>query len=233
MPDADDSDKTVTRYFVERDVDAAPAGGAGPDNNDVSQERARSPRRFLLSATAVVLLILAAVFVASRDDDGGSQDRMAQRDDPLPQRPLPQGPSAKPTPATAEAKRVIEGWTAAVRAADFEKAAEFFAIPSIVANGGPPRKLDNPALVIAWNATLPCGAKVVRLTSAPQGFTVAVFELTDRKGSSCGSGTGAPAASAIKVKDGKITEWYRLADGAPPPGEPVRPEAPPGPGVET
>lgn len=193
-------------------------------------------RRGSLIAVAALLLVLAAAVGlttgGSGDDDTGGESARV-RTDPIPQRPLPQGPSARPTRPPAGAQRVIERWLAAVRRSDFERAASYFAVPARVQNGGPPRTLDNPALVIAWNATLPCGARLTRATGAAGGFTVAEFVLTDRRGSSCGSGTGAPAASAIKVEDGRITEWYRLPDGAPPPGEPVRPEAPEDPGLQT
>jgi hypothetical protein len=204
-------------------------------------ENARGGTRRIATAAAAaagavlaLLAVLAVVIVVGdRGDDQTRASAPPVTDRPIPQRPVPQGPSVKPSPAPAGAERVIERWLAAVRAGDFEKAAATFAIPARVQNGGPPRTLDNPALVIAWNATLPCGAKLVRLTGGPGGFAIAEFELTDRKGSSCGSGKGAPAASAIKVEKGLITEWYRLPDGAPPPGEPVRPETPEDPGLQT
>ena len=85
--------------------------------------------------------------------------------------------------APRETRRVIERWLAAVRDADFERGASYFAIPSRVQNGGAPQTLDNPAVAIAWNASLPCG-----------------------------SGVGAPASSRIRVEDGRIVEWVRLPD---------------------
>ena len=168
---------------------------------------------------AVVAAGLAIVLL-----DG--EPRNADPGRPIPQRPVPQGPSARPSPPPRGAERVIRRWLAAIRRSDFERAASYFSVPARVQNGGPPETLDNPALVIAWNAALPCGARLTKLSGAPGGYTVAEFVLTDRAGASCGSGIGAPAASAIKVERGLITEWYRLPDGAPPPGEPVRPDAP-------
>jgi hypothetical protein len=203
-----------------------------------SEPRPEGGRRLGAAAAAAagaVLALLAVLAVVILIGDRGDDERASAppADRTIPQRPVPQGPSEKARPAPAGAERVIRAWTEAIRQADFRKAAGLFAVPARVQNGGPPRTLDNPALVIAWNATLPCGAKVTRVTGGPGGFAVTEFELTDRKGSSCGSGVGAPAASAIKVEDGHITEWYRLPDGPPPPGEPVRPEAPEDPGLQT
>lgn len=208
-----------------------------PASDDPAHAPSRRGRVVFAAAVAIAAIlvgiaVLAVVIVAGGDADD-ERVVVATEDRPIPQRPVPQGPSADPRPAPAGAERVIRDWTAAVRAADFEKAASYFAVPSRVQNGGPPRTLDNPALVIAWNATLPCGARLKRLTGAPGGFAIAEFVLTDRRGSSCGSGTGAPAASAIRVRDGRITDWYRLPDGPPPPGEPVVPDAPEGPSLET
>lgn len=173
---------------------------------------------------------MAAARRRSGDDDRRSASTQPQR--PVPQRPVPQGPSARPLPPPRGAEPVIRRWLAAIRRSDFERAASSFSVPARVQNGGPPQTLDNPALVIAWNAALPCGARLTKLTGAPGGYAIAELVLTDRPGSSCGSGTGAPAASAIRVERGRITEWYRLPDGAPPPGEPLRPDAPELPAAE-
>ena len=243
VPERDDNDPAAAPPRRRLFADGEPPKQERPGDDHVVLEDVapaappRRRRRIPLVPAALAALILIALAlvttIGGSSDDERDTARVAPNDRPTPQRPVPQGPSAKATPAPKGAERVIRDWTDAVRESDFEKAASFFAVPSRVQNGGPPRILDNPALVIAWNATLPCGAKLVRLTGGPDGFAVAQFELTDRKGSSCGSGTGAPAASAIKVKDGRITEWYRLPDGPPPPGEPVRPAAPAAPGVET
>lgn len=170
----------------------------------------------------IFAVVVGALVVVLVDDE---PRRVAEPGRPVPQRPVPQGPSSRPSPAPRGSERVIRRWLAAIRRSDFEVAASYFSVPARVQNGGPPETLDNPALVIAWNASLPCGARLTRLTGAPGGYALAEFVLTDRAGSSCGSGVGAPAASAIKVERGLITEWYRLPDGAPPPGEPVRPDA--------
>ena len=181
-----------------------------------------------IAAAAAVLLVAVLVLELARDGDDAARPTAAAP--PAAQRTVPEAAPPAPTPRGAEP--VIRRWLAAIRRSDFERAAAYFAVPARVQNGGPPETLDNAALVIAWNATLPCGAVLTKLAGAPGGYAIAEFELTDRPGSSCGSGKGAPAASAIKVERGLITEWYRLPDGAPPPGEPVRPEAPEVPSTE-
>jgi hypothetical protein len=163
-------------------------------------------------------LLAAALSVALLAGCGGSDEpeRKAQ--------PPPKPPPAKPSiptegsgPPPPGSERVIRAWLAAIREARFVKAASYFAIPVRVQNGGPPQTLKDPAMILAWNATLPCGAVLTNISGAPGGFAIADFELTDRKGSKCGSGLGAPAHSAILVRDGRIEAWYRLAD---PPAEP-------------
>jgi hypothetical protein len=124
--------------------------------------------------------------------------------------------------APTESERVIRNWLTAIRQGDAEKAASYFAIPARVQNGGPPRTLDDAAILLAWNATLPCGAVLIGIHPRSDGFVIADFRLTDREGSSCGSGVGATAHSAIRIADGRITDWYRLPDsGAGDPGTEV------------
>jgi hypothetical protein len=160
----------------------------------------------------------AALALASGCGGGGEDEERTQRaDPPRPPAPRPAIPSEGTGPPPPGAERVIRSWSAAIREADFPRAASLFAVGARVQNGGAPRTLDSPTLVLAWNATLPCGAVLTNLEGAQGGFAIADFRLTDRKGSSCGSGTGAPAKTAILVRDGRIVAWYRLPD------EPTRP----------
>jgi hypothetical protein len=67
----------------------------------------------------------------------------------------------------------------------------------------------------------------VRHVGGAQGYAIVRFRLTQRKGADCGTGTGHTARSAIRVKDGHITAWYRLPENPndprslPAPGEPI------------
>jgi SnoaL-like protein len=116
---------------------------------------------------------------------------------------------------------VIRAWADALRGGDVERAARFFALPSVVSNGTPPITLRSRAAVRLFNDSLPCGA-VLERTYREGRYTAAVFRLTERPGPGrCGTGTGARARTAFVVRDGKISQWRRLPE----------PEAPPAPVV--
>jgi hypothetical protein len=130
------------------------------------------------------------------------------------------------TPGTAEerakpaeekvdpaAVRVVRGWADSLRRGDVRGAARYFALPSVVSNGTAPIKLETRAEVRFFNRTLPCGAKVIETEPAANGFFIATFRLTERPGRGrCGSGTGATARTAFRVRDEHITDWLRVAD---------------------
>jgi hypothetical protein len=112
-------------------------------------------------------------------------------------------------PAGHQAVSVIEGWVETLSKGDVEGAAGYFALPSVAENGAPPVILRSHADVIAFNSSLPCGAKLVR--ARPLGrFIAATFRLTDRPGGGCGSGIGQLARTAFVIRDGKIAQWRRL-----------------------
>ena len=121
-------------------------------------------------------------------------------------------------PAAPDAEQVIRDWADALRAGDVDGAAEFFALPSLVANGTPAVVLYTRAQVRSFNAALPCGARLLR-TSSSTGFTTAVFRHTERPGpGECGQGTGMTARTTFVIRDGKIREWHRVADTPSAPG---------------
>ncbi len=132
------------------------------------------------------------------------------------------GDGAQSVPGAADPGdvRVIDGWVTTLAKGDVEGAASYFAVPSVAENGTPPLRLATRAGVIAFNASLPCGARLIRARRAGR-FTNATFRLTDRPGGSCGAGTGAIARTAFRIRDGKIVEWRRLPDRAP--GRPTGP----------
>jgi hypothetical protein len=114
--------------------------------------------------------------------------------------------------------QVIDDWATTLREGDVDGAARYFAIPSVAENGPilvEIRDLDDARM---FNASLPCGAELVRAVSEGD-FIVATFELTERPGpGSCGSGTGEAAQTAFVIEDGRIVEWRRVGLGgeAPP-----------------
>jgi hypothetical protein len=117
--------------------------------------------------------------------------------------------------------RVVRAWADALRHGNVRGAARYFAIPSIVSNGTAPIRLENRAEVRFFNRTLPCGAKVIGTEPAANGFFIATFRLTERPGRGrCGSGTGATARTAFRVRDEHITDWLRVQDVDPDPDSP-------------
>ena len=130
-------------------------------------------------------------------------------------------PDAAPRPeaaAPAEAGAVIRGWSRAMRRGDIDAASRLFAVPAVIANGTSPISLDTRADVRVFNASLPCGSRVVA-TEPHHGLTIATFTLTERPGAQC-DGTGNTAKAAFEIRDGKIVRWIRVPDGgdAPSPG---------------
>jgi hypothetical protein len=104
---------------------------------------------------------------------------------------------------------VIEGWVTALSKGDAEAASAYFAVPSVAENGTAPVTLRSHADVVAFNSSLPCGAKLVR--ARPLGrFIAATFRLTERPGGACGPGSGQLARTAFVIRDGKIVQWRRL-----------------------
>jgi hypothetical protein len=111
---------------------------------------------------------------------------------------------------------VIRGWADALRAGHVEEASQFFALPSIVADGtNPVRPLEDLIAVRQFNRGLPCGARLEETERGPASFVIAKFRLTERPGpGSCGQGTGNLAWTAFLIRDDHIVQWRRIADPA-------------------
>jgi len=131
---------------------------------------------------------------------------------PRPASPL-EAPQAVPRkgagPADPASVAVIKGWAKALVQGRIARAATFFAVPSKVQNGTPVLTVSSPRAARAFNEALPCGATVTK-TQAAGDFTIVTYALTERPGGDCMGAAGALAYGAIKVRDGKIVEWYRL-----------------------
>ena len=129
------------------------------------------------------------------------------------------GSSSKPDQATTirgdadpHAVQVIEKWADELRAGDVASASKRFAVPSVVQNGTAPLELTDRQQVVAFNSSLPCGAKLT--DAVPSGrFVIATFVLTERPGfGECGNGVGETAKTAFVIQGGLITEWRRVVD---------------------
>ena len=153
--------------------------------------------------------MLAALLITLAGCGGGGKDKT-----PSTTAAAPAVPAPVVAPGVSRgAANIVRRWADTLRRGDVKAATAFFAVPSFVANGGPPAHLTTHAAVLDFNRSLPCGARLVRADRAHHGFVIATFVLTERPGpGSCGSGTGATARTAFRVKDGLITDWLRVED---------------------
>lgn len=122
------------------------------------------------------------------------------------------GDHAPGGPALKADTRVIRGWSDALRAGHLQRAASYFAVPSLIDDGQGmgPLVARTPAQVRALT-TFTCGS-VLERTQRVGRYVVARFRLTDRPGGNCGSGVGQTAYTAFVIHDGKIKEWRRVPD---------------------
>ena len=107
----------------------------------------------------------------------------------------------------------MASWSQAINASDDEAAAKLFASDALVIQEGRQTRLTGPAEALAFNASLPCGGKIVKQSVAGNEVT-ATFTLTRRPGHMC-DGTGESAVAVFRISDGKITLWHQLPSRAP------------------
>jgi ketosteroid isomerase-like protein len=151
---------------------------------------------------------------------------------PAPKR-APARPGEKlPTQRDAERLRpVLEGWAAAVREGDPDRAARYFAVPAIVAQSMTV-ELQTREQVRKFNDELPCGARLLEVQHDGR-YVVGTFRLTSRAGHDC-TAAGQLTRVAFVVRGRHFTEWRQVPDrpGAPPgPDEPEEAPPPGGPGA--
>ena len=165
--------------------------------------------------------VCALVLVAGCGGGGSDKDRfnLTTPKAATPERtPTPDERPASGDPVTEAEKRIIRGWSDALRHGDVDKAVSYWAVPSIAANGNQPVRLLTRRAVRAWNESLPCGAKLVSV-KRDANYVLATFKLTNRRGvpQGCGVGVGNRARTAFLLRDGKIAQWIR----APGPDDPA------------
>jgi len=168
----------------------------------------------LLALAAICAVTVSACGGSDNGDRDGARTARTTPGRPAPAVPgLPRGVPQRSTSAADPAQaKVIRAWTDALRSGDIEAASALWAVPSKVQNGTPLVSLRSRAAVALFQSSLPCGAQVTATAGAPRDFTIVTVRLTERRGANCGSGAGVSARTAIRVLDGKITEWYRLPD---------------------
>jgi hypothetical protein len=111
--------------------------------------------------------------------------------------------------------KVIDDWAKALTAGDIDRAASYFAIPSLTQNAGPKLEIGDANEARVFNASLPCGAVLIEARPRDR-FVISTFRLTERPGpGTCGGGEGHKAMTAFEIDDdGKIRQWIRVV--APP-----------------
>lgn len=109
--------------------------------------------------------------------------------------------------------RVARAWSAALNANDNERAARLFAPGARVIQPGVDVPLTSHRLAVAFNASLPCGGRIVSIRVHGNRAT-ATFVLGERPKHRC-DGPGEKAAAIFTVVRGKIVRWQQIP--VPPP----------------
>jgi hypothetical protein len=188
--------------------------------------------------TALAAVALLAAAAAACGDDG--PDRLALRTPPerTSAEPLPRAArageqerrAAKARPTRVDARRsrsVLRGWGDALRRDSNRRAARYFAVPAIVAQGDV-LSLDTAGEVREFNERFPCGARLLHVQ--PDGrFLVGTFVLTRRPAHECPA-RGDLLRVAFALRRRKIAEWREVPQAALP-GR-ARPEKTPEPAVQ-
>ncbi|MES1247661.1 MAG: nuclear transport factor 2 family protein [Actinomycetota bacterium] len=108
-----------------------------------------------------------------------------------------------PSPAA-----VVRAWSHALNANDNEAAAELFAQGARVIQPGVDARLT-AELALEFNASLPCGGKILHMTRTGNRVT-AVFLLTERPKHRCDA-PGGQAAAVFTISDrGLIVRWEQI-----------------------
>jgi hypothetical protein len=160
----------------------------------------------------LVLLPLVALLVACGDAD--PEERLSLRTPPerssaapVPEAEREEEP-ARPTAEDARRLRpVLRAWGDALAHDRARRAASYFTVPAVVAQGSE-LTLTSAADVARFNDAFPCGAKLLHVQ--PEGrYVIGTFELTPRPTRDCGA-RGDLLRVAFAVRDSKIAEWREL-----------------------
>jgi limonene-1,2-epoxide hydrolase len=114
---------------------------------------------------------------------------------------------------------IVRAWSAALNRNDNAAAAKLFAPNARILQGPLDARLTSPQLALAFNASLPCAGRIVRITVKGTRAT-ATFVLGHRPKHKCTAAPGEKAAAVFDVRDGKIVLWEEVPvpakSGAPP-----------------
>jgi len=115
---------------------------------------------------------------------------------------------------------IVRAWSAALNRNDNAAAAKLFAPNARIIQGALDARLTTPQLALAFNSSLPCAGKIVRIT-VKGNQAVATFVLGHRPKHKCTATHGEKAAALFVVRDGKVVLWEEVPvpaekSGAPP-----------------
>jgi len=102
---------------------------------------------------------------------------------------------------------IVRAWSRALNANDNQAAAALFARGARVIQPGVDVRLT-PRVAVAFNASLPCGGRIIRLQRKSDHVT-ATFLLTERPGHKCDA-PGQKAAALFVVRRGLIVRWQQV-----------------------
>ena len=104
---------------------------------------------------------------------------------------------------------IVRAWSAALNRNDNAAAAALFAPNARILQGPLNVRLTSPQLALAFNASLPCAGRIVRITVKGTRAT-ATFVLGRRPNHKCNAAPGEKAAALFDVRNGKIVLWEEV-----------------------
>ena len=119
---------------------------------------------------------------------------------------------------TPSGEDVIRGWTKAMYAGDFDKAADYFAKDAIVQQQVT-ILLRTHEDAVEWGSSLPCRAKVTSVKARPRGVLLASFELFPGIHGTCPP--GGTARVLFFIRKGHIETWHQLPEAPQPEGQAI------------
>ena len=112
-------------------------------------------------------------------------------------------------------KPVIADWAEAVRRGDIDTAAGFFDLPAVVYQPGHDAlQVNTPQIAAAFNAALPCGAKLIG-TSPDGRYVVGTFVLVSVGKTKCGTEGDLARVGFVfgdKRHPRQFTEFWQVAE---------------------
>jgi hypothetical protein len=149
-------------------------------------------------AAAIASLVAAAVAGC----DSGADDERRK-------------PGPGPRERAASHERSVRGWSRALNAEQYERAADYF-LRGVIIDQGREIQLITRAQLLHFNRSLPCKADVTRVVEERRA-TLAYFRLK--------RGPGGPCHGRVRVRftihGGKFSQFRQLPEPPPPPGDPA------------